>query len=114
MTNLNENMKAFELNEEELMDVNGGNWLTDAWDCVAGAAEKAWDATCDFCEEHKGMVIRGACIVGGIALTATGIGAGAGLGLIVVESVGSAAIVSTGVGSIVGTVAGGIITSDMD
>ena len=114
MMNANENMKVFELNEEELMDVNGGNWLTDAWDCVAGAAEKAWDATCDFCEEHKGMVIRGACIVGGIALTATGIGAGASLGLIVVESIGAAAIVSTGVGSTVGTVAGCIITSDMD
>lgn len=45
MMNANENMKVFKLNEEELMDVNGGNWLTDAWDCMAGAAEKAWNAT---------------------------------------------------------------------
>ena len=103
MTNLNENMKAYELNEEELMNVNGAGWLSDAW-----------NATCNWCEEHKGAVIRGACIVGGIALTATGIGAGAGLGLIAIESVAGAAIVSTGVGSIVGTVAGGIITADMD
>lgn len=103
MTNLNENIRAYELNEEELMNVNGGNWFTDAW-----------NATCDWCEEHKGAIIRGACIVGGIALTATGIGAGAGLGLIAVESIGGAAIVATGVGTIGGTVAGGIITRDMD
>lgn len=101
MTTLNENLKVFEMNEEELMEVNGGNWITDAW-----------NATCDWCSEHKGAVIRGACIVGGIALTATGIGAGAGLGLIAVESIGGAAIVSTGVGSIVGTVAGAIVTSE--
>ena len=103
MTNLNKNNTAYELNEEELFEVNGGNWLTDAW-----------DATCDWCKEHKGAVIRGACIVGGIALTATGIGAGAGLGLIAVESIAGAAIVATGVGTIGGTVVGGIITQDMD
>ena len=87
------------LTDEELMNVNGGNWFTDAW-----------DATCDWVDEHKGMVVRGACIVGGIALCATGIGAGVGAGLIVVESVGAAAITVTGVGSIVGTVAGAAIT----
>ncbi len=114
MTNPNENMNAFELNEEELMNVNGGGWLSDAWNTVTGAVETAWDATCDFCEEHKGVVIRGACVVGGIALCATGIGAGAGLGLIVVESVGAAAIVSTGVGGTVGTVVGVLVTEDMD
>ena len=92
-----------ELNEEELLNINGGNWFTDAW-----------DATCNWVEENKGMVVRGACIVGGIALCATGIGAAAGAGLIVVESVGAAAIVSTGVGSIAGTVAGAIITNDWE
>ena len=103
MKNLNENINRVELNENELLDVNGGNWLTDAW-----------DATCNWVEENKGIVVRGACIVGGIALCATGIGAGAGLGLIVVESVGAAAITATGVGAIGGTVAGAIITDDWD
>ena len=103
MKNLNENINRVELNENELLDVNGGNWLTDAW-----------DATCNWVEENKGIVVRGACIVGGIALCATGIGAGAGLGLIAVESVGAAAITATGVGAIGGTVAGAIITDDWD
>ena len=103
MKNLNENINRVELNENELLDVNGGNWLTDAW-----------DATCNWVEENKGIVVRGACIVGGIALCATGIGAGAGLGLIAVESVGAAAITATGVGAITGTVAGGIITDGWD
>ena len=103
MKNLNENINRVELNENELLDVNGGNWLTDAW-----------DATCNWVEENKGIVVRGACIVGGIALCATGIGAGAGLGLIAVESVGAAAITATGVGAIGGTIAGGIITDGWD
>ena len=103
MKNLNENINRVELNENELLDVNGGNWLTDAW-----------DATCNWVEENKGIVVRGACIVGGIALCATGIGAGAGLGLIAVESVGAAAITATGVGTIGGTVAGAIITDGWD
>ena len=103
MKNLNNNINRAELNEEELLNVNGGNWLTDAW-----------DATCDWVEENKGVVVRSACIVGGIALCATGLGVGAGLGLIVVQSVGAAAIVSTGVGSIGGAVAGALITEDWE
>ena len=103
-------MKMTALTEEELMDVNGGNWITDAWNATTRACGKAWDATCDWVEENKGMVVRGACVVGGIALCATGIGAAAGAGLIVVESVGAAAIVATGTGAITGTVAGAIIT----
>lgn len=103
MKNLNENINRVELNENELFDVNGGNWLTDAW-----------DATCNWVEENKGIVVRGACVVGGIALCATGIGAGAGLGLIAVESVGAAGIVATGFGTIGGTVAGALITDDWD
>ena len=106
---LNE-MKMTALTEEELMEVNGGNWITDAWNATTKACGKAWDATCDWVEENKGMVVRGACIVGGIALCATGIGIGAAAGLIVVESTGAAAIVATGFGAITGTVAGGIIT----
>lgn len=92
-----------ELNEEELMDVNGGNWLTDAW-----------DATCNWVDENKGIVTRAACVVGGIALCATGIGAAAGAGLIAVECVGAAAITATGFGAITGTVAGAIITDGWD
>ena len=67
---------AMELNDDELLDVTGGDWL----EVLA----------------HVG------CIVGGIALCATGIGAGAGLGIIAVESIGAAAVVSTGFGLLVG------------
>ena len=88
-----------ELNEQMLTNVTGGNWITDAW-----------DATCNWVEENKGIVVRGACVVGGIALCATGIGAGAGLGLIAVESVGAAAITATGLGSITGTMIGAAVT----
>lgn len=88
------NNEPEKLNEEELDGVTGGNWFTDAW-----------DATCDWCSEHKTQLKRLGYIAGGIALCATGIGIGAAAGLIVVESVGAAAIVSTGVGSI-----GGVIT----
>ena len=95
---MNRNM---ELNEQELMNVNGGNWITDAWDDV-----------CDWCDENTDVLIRVGCIAGGIALCATGIGAAAGAGLIVVESVGAAAIVSTGVGSIGGTVVGTLVTAE--
>ena len=92
-----------EINDEELFEVNGGNWLTDAW-----------DATCNWVNENKGIVVRGACVLGGIALCATGIGAGAGLGLIAVESVGAAAIVATGTGAIIGTTVGAAVTNDWD
>ncbi len=102
------------LTDEELMNVNGGNWFTDAWNATTRACEKAWDATCDWVEENKGIVVRGACVVGGIALCATGIGAGAGLGLIAVESIGAAGIVATGFGSIAGVTAGAIITEVWD
>lgn len=83
----------------ELMDVCGGNWFTDTFDSV-----------CDWCSENTDIVTRAACLVGGVALVATGIGAGAGLGLIVVESVSAAAIASIGVGSVVGTVVGAAVT----
>ncbi len=96
-------MKNEIMNEQELMNVNGGNWFTDAWDDV-----------CNFCEENAGVVTRAACVVGGIALCATGIGAAAGVGLIVVESVGAAAITSIGIGSIAGVTAGAAITSDWE
>ena len=83
--------RAVEIDEATLGKVTGGSWISDAW-----------DATCDWVDEHKGMVVRGACVVGGIALCATGIGAGAGLGIIAVESIGAAAVVSTGFGLLVG------------
>ena len=67
---------AIELNDDELLDVTGGSWL----EVLA----------------HVG------CVVGGIALCATGIGAGAGLGLIAVESIGAAGVVSAGFGSVIG------------
>ena len=92
-----------EINEEELLDVNGGNWLTDAW-----------DATCNWVNENKGVVVRCACVVGSIALCATGIGAAAGAGLIVVESVGAAAITATGFGAITGTAVGAAVTDGWD
>ena len=91
--------KKKELNEMELMNVNGGNWFTDAWNDV-----------CDWCDENTDVLIRIGCVAGGIALCATGIGAAAGAGIIAVESVGAAAIVSTGVGSITGTVVGAVVT----
>ena len=91
--------KYTQLDDRELMNVNGGNWFTDAWDGV-----------CNWCEENTDVLIRVGCVAGGIALCATGIGAAAGAGLIAVESVGAAAIVSTGVGSIGGTVVGVIVT----
>ena len=92
-----------ELNEMELMNVNGGNWFTDAWNDV-----------CDWCDENTDVLIRIGCVAGGIALCATGIGAAAGAGIIAVESVGAAAIVSTGVGSITGTVVGAVVTGGED
>lgn len=90
-----------EMNEMELMNVNGGNWFTDVWDDV-----------CDWCDENTDVLIRVGCVAGGIALCATGIGAGAGVGLIAVESVGAAAIVSTGFGSIIGAGVGAAITAE--
>ena len=95
--------RAVEIDEATLGKVTGGSWISDAW-----------DATCDWVDEHKGMVVRGACVVGGIALCATGIGAAAGVGLIAVESVGAAAIGSTGVGSIMGTTVGAAVTDGWD
>ena len=91
--------RAIELDEATLEKVTGGSWLSDAW-----------DATCDWVDEHKGIVVRTACLAGGIALCATGIGAAAGVGLIAVESVGAAAIVSTGIGGIAGTAVGAAVT----
>ena len=93
------NDKTMELNEMELMNVCGGNWFTDAFDSV-----------CDWCSENTDVVTRAACLVGGVALVATGIGVGAGLGLIVVESVSAATITSIGVGSVIGTVVGAAVT----
>ena len=84
-----------ELNDNELREATGGNWLTDAW-----------NATCDWCSDNANTLAKVGCVVGGIALCATGIGVGAGLGLIVVESVGAAAVVSTGVGTVVGATVG--------
>ncbi len=100
------------LTDEELMNVYGGNWSTDAWNATTRACGKAWDATCDWVEENKTAVVYTACIVGGIALCATGIGAGAGLGLIAVESTATAAAVATSVGGITGLGAADIITKD--
>lgn len=96
-------MNRTELNEEMLSQVNGGNWISDAW-----------DSTCNWVNENKGIVVRGACLVGGIALCATGIGAAAGVGLIAVESVGAAAVVSTGIGGLIGTGVGAAVTDGWD
>lgn len=114
MTNPNMNNNVFELNEDELFAVNGGNWLTDAWNATTKACGKAWDATCDWVEENKTAVVYGVCVVGGIALCATGIGAGAGIGLIAVESLTNAAVVATTVGGVAGLGAADIITNDWD
>ena len=99
MKKLNEKNERIALNEEALLDVNGGNWFTDAW-----------DATCNWVDKNTDVLIRVGCVAGGIALCATGIGAGAALGLIVVESTGAAAIVATGCGAIIGTVVGAAVT----
>ena len=100
------------LSDDELMNVYGGGWISDAWNTVSNAAGKAWDATCDWVEENKDTAIMIGCIAGGIALCATGVGIGAGLGFIVVESTAAAAIVTTGVGSLAGAVAGGLILEE--
>ena len=95
-------MTNFEmLNEEELLNVNGGNWFTDAW-----------NATCDWCEENKKTLAKVGCIVGGIALCAPGIGIGAAVGLVAVESVGAAAVVATTVGGFTGGVVGAVAFGD--
>ena len=94
-----ETNKKMELNELELMNVNGGNWFGDLWDDV-----------CDWCDENTDALIYVGCIAGGIALCATGIGAAAGIGLIAVESVGSAAVISAAVGGVIGAGAADIIT----
>lgn len=90
-----------EINDNELREATGGNWFTDAW-----------DATCNWCSENATTLAKVGCVVGGIALCATGIGAGAGLGLIAVESVGAAAVVSTGVGTVVGTAVGAAVFNE--
>lgn len=99
MKNLNENINLVELNEEELLNVNGGNWITDAW-----------DATCNWVDKNTDVLIRVGCVAGGIALCATGIGAGAGLGIIAVESVGAAGVVATGFGTLIGAGVGVAVT----
>ncbi|MBO2516061.1 MAG: hypothetical protein CW338_02120 [Clostridiales bacterium] len=65
-------INALELNENELMNAAGGNWLTDAWDATCDACSTAWDATCDFCAEHKKEIAMTAMVVGGFALCAVG------------------------------------------
>ena len=99
MKNVNENINRAELNEEELLNVDGGNWFTDAW-----------DATCNWVDKNTDVLIRVGCVAGGIALCATGIGAGVGMGLIAVESVGAAGIVATGFGTMIGTGVGAAVT----
>lgn len=90
-----------ELNDNELSKVNSGNWFTDAW-----------NATCDWCSDNATTLAKVGCVVGGIALCATGIGVGAGLGLIAVESVGAAAVVSTGIGTVVGAGVGAAVFNE--
>lgn len=85
------------LNDNELGKVTGGSW---------------WDDVCDWCSDNATTLAKVGCVVGGIALCATGIGVGAGLGLIAVESVGAAAIVSTGVGTVVGAGVGAAVFNE--
>ena len=84
------------LNEDELFDVNGGNWFTDA-------CGKAWNATCDWVDEHRREIVIGATIVGTCALCVTGLGVAALAGAVAVEGVGG--LVATG--TILGVAAGG-------
>ncbi|MBO2516062.1 MAG: hypothetical protein CW338_02125 [Clostridiales bacterium] len=72
------NINALELNENELMNTAGGNWLTDAWDSVTDACSNAWDATCDFCAEHKKEIIGAAILTAGVL--AFGVGSAAIMG----------------------------------
>lgn len=89
------------INDNELNKVTGGNWFTDAW-----------NATCDWCSDNATTLAKVGCVVGGIALCATGIGVGAGLGLIAVESVGAAAVVSTGIGTVAGAAVGAAVFNE--
>lgn len=101
MMNTNEKMENFELNDEELMDVNGGNWFTDAW-----------NATCDWVSDNKKTLISVGCVVGGIALCATGIGVGALAGVVAVESTAAAGVVATGFGTLIGAGASAAINGE--
>ncbi|MBO2517876.1 MAG: hypothetical protein CW338_11520 [Clostridiales bacterium] len=98
------NLKNAELNENELMNVNGGNWLTDAWDATCNACSDAWDATCEWAEENK-TVLGVAVVLGGVALCCTGVG----IAMFAPAALGAAFAVG-GAGAAVtigGTVAGG-------
>lgn len=87
MTNLNENknLTPIALDDEMLELVDGAGWHGDAW-----------DATCNWASKNKKTLAKVGCIVGGIALAATGIGAGA-------------AVAATTVGGFTGAVTGTII-----
>lgn len=91
------------LSMEEVDAITGANWLTDAV-----------NAACNWIDDNKKAVMKGVCVIGGIALCATGIGAGAGLGLIAVESVAAAAFSATAGGTIIGAAAGAIVTQDWE
>ena len=94
-------MTNFEmLSEEELMDVNGGGWFKDAW-----------NATRDWCEEHKKALIITGCTAGGIILAATGIGAGVAVGLVAVGSTTAGVTAATVVGGMAGMVTGAVIAN---
>lgn len=97
-------MANFEMiNEEELLDVNGGNWFKDAW-----------NATCDWCEEHKKALIIVGCTVGGIALTATCIGASVAAGVAAVHGVAAGAYLATTVGGFIGVFTGAVVARECE
>ena len=60
-----------ELNEEELLDVNGGNIFTDAFNTMK-----------NFCEEHTGAAIGGAVAAGIFGVLTAGIGLAPALAIV--------------------------------
>ncbi|MBO2517005.1 MAG: hypothetical protein CW338_07000 [Clostridiales bacterium] len=81
------NVNAVELNETELLDINGGNWLGDAW---------------DWCCEHKYEIIAGVGVAAAIAC------GGAGLMLM---AAAEGIITGTAAGLLGGAAAGAVVGS---
>lgn len=72
------NVMIAELNENELMDVNGGN----LWDDFCDGCKETWNKTVEFCENHTKAVAGGVLVLAGTVVAATGAGAVAGAALI--------------------------------
>jgi len=104
------NVKALEINDTELNNVNGGNVFGDIWDATCEKCSSAWEATCDFCDRNKEAILVYGSIALGSVLIASGIGAIAGAGLVGAgAALAGAGVVSAGAGLVYGGVKDGLI-----